>query len=109
LIRVLLIPSNDYLGYRFPQRHSHIFKHIHNRREFEVHIARSSFFGKPRLSNRCIIHEAPHKSKTRDTVLYYIANATSYTTKILKIARAESIEVVIPETFFHPSLRIFSA
>jgi len=104
LIRVLLIPSSDYLGHPFPQRHNHIFERIHDGREFEVHVVRFGFFGKPRLSSRCVIHEVPLEFKTRSAALYYIANAASYTAEILRIVRAESIDVVVAGNLLPPLL-----
>ena len=46
MIKVLLIPSSDYLEHSFPQRHNYSFEHIHDREEFEVHVIRFNIFGK---------------------------------------------------------------
>jgi hypothetical protein len=32
-VRVLLIPSSDYLGHPFPQRHNQIFERLHDGKE----------------------------------------------------------------------------
>jgi hypothetical protein len=67
-IRILLIPSSDYLGHPLPQRHNHIFKRLHDDKEFEVHVVRFQMYDKPKLSTRCIIHEIPYEIKTRTAV-----------------------------------------
>jgi len=104
LIRVLLIPSSDYLGHPFPQRHNHLFERIHNGRDFEVHVLRFSIFGRPRLKSRCVIHEIPIELKTRSTPLYYLSNAASHATEILRIVKAESIDVVVAGNLLPPLL-----
>ena len=103
-IRVLLIPSSDYLGHPFPQRHNHLFERLHDERLFEVHVVRFNIFGKPRLETKCIIHEIPLEFKTSKTPLYYLANATSYTNEILKTVKQESIDVVVAGNLLPPLL-----
>jgi len=41
--RVLLVPSSDYLGHPFPQRHNQIFERLHDGEGFEVHVVRFIF------------------------------------------------------------------
>jgi glycosyltransferase involved in cell wall biosynthesis len=101
-LRVLVIPSSDYLGHPFPQRHNHLFERIHVGREFEVHVIRFNIFGKPRLNSRCVIHEIPLELRIRKTALYYLANVLSYTSEILSIVRRESIDVVFAGNLLPP-------
>ena len=101
-LRVLVIPSSDYLGHPFPQRHNHLFERIHDGREFEVHVVRFNIFGKPRLTSKCIIHEVPFEIKTSSTGFYYLANAVSYTAEILRIIKRESIDVVFAGNLLPP-------
>jgi len=103
-VRVLLIPSSDYLGHPFPQRHNHLFERLHDERRFEVHVVRFNIFGKPRLETKCIIHEIPLEFKTSKTPLYYLINATSYTNEILKIVKQESIDVIVAGNLLPPLL-----
>ena len=102
IIRVLLIPSSDYLGHPFPQRHNHLFDRLHDEKEFEVHVIRFNIFGKPRLSSRCIIHELPLELRTHSTALYYLANVASYTSEILRIVKRESIDIVVAGNLLPP-------
>ena len=74
-IRILLIPSSDYLGHPFPQRHNHIFERLHDGKEFEVHVVRFQMYDKPKLVARCVIHEIPYEIKTRTAAAYYLPNA----------------------------------
>jgi len=101
-IRVLLIPSSDYLGHPFPQRHNHLFERIHDGKEFEVHVIRFNIFGKPKLSTRCIVHEIPLELRISKTGLYYLANVFSYTREILRIVREESIDIVFAGNLLPP-------
>ncbi|MEM4489068.1 MAG: hypothetical protein QXK88_09810 [Desulfurococcaceae archaeon] len=68
MIRVLLIPSSDYLGHPFPQRHNQIFERIHDGKNFEVHVARFHIYDKARLSSKCIIHDMPLEFKTESSL-----------------------------------------
>ncbi|MEZ0346114.1 MAG: glycosyltransferase [Infirmifilum sp.] len=104
MIRVLLIPSSDYLGHPFPQRHNQIFERLHDGRDFEVHVLRFNIFGKARLSSRCVIHEFPLEYKTKSTPLYYAANAAFHVSEIMKIVRQESIDIVVAGNLLPPLL-----
>ena len=104
MIRVLLIPSSDYLGHPFPQRYNHLFERVHDGKDFEVHVIRFDIYGKKKLETKCIIHEIPLELKTRKTAHYYLMNAPSYANEILKIVRQESIDAVVYENILPPLL-----
>ena len=104
MIRVLLIPSSDYLGHPFPQRHNQIFERIHNGRDFEVHVVRFNIFGKTRLSSKCIIHEFPLEFNTSRTSVYYLSNAINHLQEILRIIKREAIDVVVAGNLLPPFL-----
>ena len=101
-IRVLLIPSSDYLGHPFPQRHNHLFERLHDRERFEVHVVRFSIFGKPKLETRCVIHEIPLEFKASKTAVYYLTNIASYTSEVVRIVKRESIDVVVAGNLLPP-------
>jgi glycosyltransferase involved in cell wall biosynthesis len=101
-VRILLIPSSDYLGHPFPQRHNHLFERVHDGKEFEVHVIRFNIFGKPKLTTKCIVHEIPLELRIGKTGLYYLANVFSYTHEILRIVREESIDVVFAGNLLPP-------
>jgi glycosyltransferase involved in cell wall biosynthesis len=104
MIRVLLIPSSDYLGHPFPQRHNQIFERVHDGRKFEVHVVRFNIFGKTRLSSRCIIHESPLEFNVSRTPAYYLSNAINHLQWILKIIKREAIDVVVAGNLLPPFL-----
>jgi glycosyltransferase involved in cell wall biosynthesis len=107
-IRVLLIPSSDYLGHPFPQRHNQIFERLHDGKNFEIHVIRFGFFGKPKLKTNCVIHEVPYEVKIRSTAGYYLANIAQYTSEILRIVRAESIDAVVAGNILPPLTYLLS-
>jgi glycosyltransferase involved in cell wall biosynthesis len=104
MIRLLLIPSSDYLGHPFPQRHNQIFERIHDCRDFEVHVVRFNMFGKARLSSKCIIHDFPLEFNTSRTSIYYLSNAVSHLQEILRIVKREAIDVVVAGNLLPPFL-----
>ena len=95
MIRVLLIPSSDYLGHPFPQRHNQIFERVHDSRDFEIHVVRFNIFGKAKLSSKCIIHELPQEFSVSRTSVYYLSNVANHLQWILKIIKREAIDVVV--------------
>jgi len=101
-IRVLLIPSSDYLGHPFPQRHNNLFERLHNGEHFEVHVVRFSIFGKPKLETRCVIHEIYPEFKTSKTAVYYLTNVASYINEVAGILKRESIDVVVAGNLLPP-------
>ena len=57
MIRVLLVPSSDYVGHPFPQRHNQIFERLHKISDFEVHVARFKLFDEIKLNSNLIVHD----------------------------------------------------
>lgn len=106
MIRVLLIPSSDYLGHPFPQRHNHLFERLHDGKEFEVHVVRFNIFNKPKLASKCIIHEIPFEVSTRSTGLYYLMNTMSHVSEILRIIKRESIDIVFAGNLLPPLMYV---
>lgn len=104
MIRVLLIPSSDYLGHPFPQRHNQIFERINDGKDFEVHVIRFHIFDKTKLSSKCIIHDMPIEFKTESTPLYYLSNAMNHVGEILKIIKQESIDLIVAGNLLPPFL-----
>jgi len=94
LIRILLIPSSDYLGHPFPQRHNQIFERLHDGKNFEVHVARFQLFDKPKLKTRLVTHELGGK-KLGHVANYYLINALNHAHLIRRIIKEESIDVVV--------------
>ena len=94
LIKVLLIPSSDYLGHPFPQRHNQIFERLHDGKDFEVHVIRFNLFDKPKLKSRLVIHEL-NDVKIKPIAPYYLVNALTHVNEVHKIIRQEGIDVLV--------------
>jgi glycosyltransferase involved in cell wall biosynthesis len=104
MIRILLIPSSDYLGHPFPQRHNQIFERIHDGKDFEVHIIRFNIFGKAKLSSKCIIHDFPLEFNLSKTPVYYLSNALNHLRWIFRIIKQEAIDIVVAGNLLPPLL-----
>jgi glycosyltransferase involved in cell wall biosynthesis len=94
VIRVLLVPSSDYIGHPFPQRHNQIFERLHDGKNFEVHVVRFRIFDKPKMKTKLVVHEMDGK-KIGNVALYYLTNAIDHTSQIRKIVRKEGIDIVV--------------
>lgn len=94
MIRVLLVPSSDYIGHPFPQRHNQIFERLNDGENFEVHVVEFKLFKESMLKTSLIMHELDSK-RARNLASYYFINAVSHATQIRKIARQESIDVIV--------------
>jgi glycosyltransferase involved in cell wall biosynthesis len=101
IMKVLLVPSSDYIGHPFPQRHNQIFERLHDGKNFEVHVVRFRLFDKPKLKTKLVIHELDGK-KIRNVALYYLTNAINHTSQIRRIIREEGIDVVVLSNLAQP-------
>jgi glycosyltransferase involved in cell wall biosynthesis len=93
-IRVLLIPSSDYTGHPFPQRHNQIFDRLNNDDRFEVHVVRFGFYDKPKLRTDVTIHTL-EEIKSKNLLFYYLSNAIDHAKQIIRIIKTESIDVIV--------------
>jgi len=94
MIRVLLVPSSDYLGHPFPQRHNQLFERLHDGKSFEVHVVRFRLFDETRLKTHLMIHDL-EDIKVRQAAPYYLVNMVNHVLEIRRIIRQESIDVVV--------------
>jgi teichuronic acid biosynthesis glycosyltransferase TuaH len=94
MIRVLLVPSSDYLGHPFPQRHNQIFERLNDNENFEVHVARFRLFEKPKLATTLKVHELSG-SPSSSVSSYYLRSMVDHALEIRKIIRQESIDMVV--------------
>ena len=92
--RVLLVPSSDYVGHPFPQRHNHIFERISSNGSFEVHVIRFSLFGGRHLATSCSVHE-PWALEFKPVPVYYLVNMGVHSRSIRNIVKDEGIDVVV--------------
>jgi glycosyltransferase involved in cell wall biosynthesis len=94
MIKVLLVPSSDYLGHPFPQRHNQLFELLGQMNQFEVHVARFCLSEKPTLLTNLLIHELGGK-KHGALASYYLLNAFRHALQIRRIVKKEGIDVIV--------------
>jgi len=94
MIRVLLVPSSDYVGHPFPQRHNQIFERLNDRRDFEIHVVRFALFEKPKTETTLIVHEL-EGAKVNRVASYYLVNTLANVSQIRRIVKQEGIDVVV--------------
>lgn len=92
--RILLVPSSDYIGHPFPQRHNQIFDRLHDGKDFEVHLVRFKLFERPKMRTNLVVHELDDK-RVKNVALYYLVNAVQHSLLIRKIVRQESIDAIV--------------
>jgi len=91
-LRILVVPTTDWVGHPFPSRLHHIFERIaeHN----EVHVLRFGLCSEKRLKTRAVVHEIDD-TKTNRLALYYTVNATKHYRAIREIINEHQIDVVV--------------
>jgi len=94
VIRVLLVPSSDYVGHPFPQRHNQLFERLHDEKYFEVHVVRFRLYEEPNLKTSLILHELEGR-RAKSLSCYYLINAVDHANQIRRIARQENIDVIV--------------
>jgi glycosyltransferase involved in cell wall biosynthesis len=94
MIRILVVPSGDYLGHPFPQRQNQIFERLHDGKNFEVHMVSFRLFDKPHLETRLIMHELDGK-RINQVAPYYLVNSVNHTFQIRRIIKNEGVDVVV--------------
>ena len=91
-MKILLVPTTDWIGHPFPSRLHHIFEKIaeHN----EVHVLRFAFYPEKRLETKLIVHEIDD-FKNENLALYYLTNAHKHYKAIYEIAKENDVDVVV--------------
>ena len=84
-IRILAIPSSDYLGHPFPQRYNHILEMLHES-PFEVHVIRFRLYDETRLKTRTVIRLLHSEIRSRSIASYYFLNLPIHNLQILSLS-----------------------
>jgi len=99
-MRILVVPTTDWLQPAVPTRLHHIFEKINARNE--VHVIRFDFgHGEP-LETKIIIHEARNfgpRFFAEWTPTYYLANYPSFSSKINQLLRIYDFDVIVLSNF----------
>jgi len=101
MIRVLLVPSSDYLGHPFPQRYNQLFERVHDGKNFEVHVVRFRIFDGSSMKTNLIVHELDD-TKVKPAAPYYLLNVVNHALSIRRIIRQESIDLVVFSNLLSP-------
>jgi glycosyltransferase involved in cell wall biosynthesis len=101
VIKVLLVPSSDFIGHPFPQRHNQIFERLNTFEDFEVHVVRYHLFDKNIIDTKLVVHELEGQN-TGFLAGYYLFNALNHAAQIRKIIRNNNIDVVVLSNLASP-------
>jgi len=111
-IRVLLIPSSDYLGHPFPQRYNHIFERLHGK-NLEIHVLRFRLSDEVKIPTHVMVHELEFEVPCKNATKYYALNSVSHNIEVLRLIRNEGIDIVVVSNLspalILPLLKLFRA
>ena len=93
-MRILVIPSSDYLGHPYPMRHHHIFERL-TKYGAEVFVLRFKLYEKIRRSTLCKIYEIPYEIRITKQSAYYITNLLQHIYSLIKLVKREGIDLII--------------
>lgn len=100
-MRVLLVPSSDYLGHPFPQRSNQLFERLGTLSDFEVHVVRFKLYNRRLPETRLIVHNLPG-SNVAGLATYYAFNAVRHIEEIRRIVKANGIDLVVLQNLMAP-------
>jgi glycosyltransferase involved in cell wall biosynthesis len=92
VLRVLVVPTSDWLGHPFPSRLHHIFERIAE--HHEVHVLRFGFYPEKKLTTKAFVHEIDD-IKTSQLALYYSVNALKHYKAVREILKEYKIDTVV--------------
>lgn len=94
MINVLFVPTSDYLGHPFPQRHNQLFERIQNHGEFDVHVVRFNLFGEAKRESITNVHRL-HELSIKPLSLYYLSNMLFHGSGISKFSKDIEADVIV--------------
>ncbi len=94
MINVLFVPTSDYLGHPFPQRHNQIFERIQSLGEFDVHVVRFNLFGEVKRESITNVHKL-HELSIKPLPLYYLSNILFHGAGISKVSKDIGADVIV--------------
>lgn len=92
VLRILIVPTTDWVGHPFPSRLHHIFEKIAEKNE--VHVLRFRFYSESKLTTKAIVHEM-EQFNFKGLAAYYIANAAREFKEVRRIIRANRIDTIV--------------
>lgn len=91
-MRILLIPTSDWLGHPIPSRLHFVFDKVATRND--VHVLRFAFYPNVRLKTTLKVHEIDDK-RVPDQARYYVINAPRHYEAIKRIVTENHIDIVV--------------
>jgi len=91
-LKILIVPTTDWLGHPFPSRLHHIFEEIAE--DNEVHVLRFGFYDEKRLKTQVLVHEIGDVN-SKHLALYYTVNAIKHFQTVREIVKQHKIDVVV--------------
>jgi phosphatidylinositol alpha-1,6-mannosyltransferase len=91
-LKILVVPTSDWLGHPFPSRLHHIFERIAE--HHEVHVLRFGFYPEIKLKTRAFVHEIDDIN-TSQLAVYYSANALKHYKAVREILKEYGIDTVV--------------
>ncbi len=103
MIKVLVVPTSDYLCHPFPQRHNQLFERLNAYDDFEVHVVRFNFLSKNRLKTTLKVHNLTG-ILSNSIALYYLLNSLSHALQIRRIVNEYRIDLIVLSNLACPFL-----
>lgn len=91
-MKILVVPTSDWVGHPFPSRLHHIFERIAE--HHEVHVLRFGFYREKKLKTKVFLHEIKD-IKTTQLALYYSVNAPIHYKAVREIIKENEIDTVV--------------
>ncbi len=91
-MKLLVVPTTDWVGHPVLERQHHIFEYM--AQKHEVHVLRFKYYEKRNLNTATIVHETNEKM-TDSLALFYTINATTHKHAIQHIVKENKIDVVV--------------
>lgn len=98
-----MVPSSDYIGHPFPQRHNQIFERLNKFLDFEVHVVRYNFFSETKQDTALITHELTGSS-WGSIANYYLLNVFSHASQIRRLVQNQNIDIIVLSNLAAPFL-----
>ncbi len=92
MMKILVVPTTDWLGHPFPSRLHHIFERLSERNE--IHVLRFPFYPQEMLKTNTVVHECGG-IKTEKLAFFYLANAPFHYETIRGIIKKTKVDYVV--------------
>jgi phosphatidylinositol alpha-1,6-mannosyltransferase len=92
ILKILLVPTSDWLGHPFPSRLHHIFEKLAEQNE--IHVLRFAFYPEAKQKTKAVIHEIKDIDSA-GLARYYLFNAPKHFRILRQIIKENNIDTVV--------------